>query len=229
MSQEKKYSTNPNQQRIKMAVDTCIFTIKKGKLHVLLIQMKKAPYADMWALPGGLIKITERLYESALRLLKEETNVTNAFLEQLHTFSTLSRDKNGRVISTAYMALIPSEQQKLKTAERYNDVKWMEVKKVPKLAYDHNVILKRALKRLKIKLQHTNVVWSLLPKTFTLTELQKVYETVLDTKLDKRNFRKKILSLKIIENTKKKTKAVSHRPAVLYKFKSKKTTEIEMI
>jgi len=217
------------KQNIKVAVDNCIFTIIDGKLNILLIQMKKSPFENLWALPGGLISNTERLDTAAKNILKEQTNLTDVFLEQLYTFCDIKRDPFGRVISVAYFALVPSEHVTLKTSEKYADVKFMEVKKIKKLAYDHKDILRYALSRLRSKLEYTNVVYSLLPDKFTLTKLQEAYEIILDKKLDKRNFRKKIDSLNIIKKLNSKTTGHKHRPANLYKFINKNPAIIKIL
>lgn len=214
-----KIETPP--QNIKIAVDNCIFTILENKLNLLLIKMKKKPYTGQWALPGGLIFNMETLDDAALRILSEQTGIKNVYLEQLYTFSKINRDPLGRVISSVYYSLIPSPLNDPILAEKYDDVKWFKIKDIPNpLAYDHNEISSYALKRLQDKLEYTNIVWSLLPEKFTLSELQSVYEAVLDKKIDKRNFRKKILSLNLINETGDKKMKGAHRPAMLYNFNS---------
>jgi len=220
---------HPAKQNIKLAVDNCIFTIIDNGLYILLIQMKKAPYQGMWALPGGLIKANENLDKAALRILKEETNVSDIYLEQLYTFGKTKRDPLGRVISVAYFALIPYEGLKIKTLPKYQAVKWWKYSALPNLAYDHNEIVKYAKKRLAWKIVYSNIVWSLLPKNFTLSQLQKVYEAILDKKLDKRNFIKKILSLDLIAKVGQKTVLGAYRPAELYKFKTKKPIMLNIL
>lgn len=224
-----KAKKHPSKQDIKVAVDNCIFTIIEGKLHILLIQMKKKPYTSRWALPGGLIHAKEEPDHAAKRILKEQTKVSNVYLEQLYTFGKTKRDPFGRVVSVAYFALIPPGNIKLQTTAKYADVRWWNFKNLPSLAYDHNEITKYAKKRLEWKIEYTNLAWSLLPSQFTLTELQKVYEAVLGRKLDKRNFRKKILALDLIESTDIKAMRGAHRPAMLYRFKSKKPKIVEIL
>jgi len=224
---EKK--SHPSKQNIKLAIDNCIFTVKEDELYILLIQMKKQPYAGMWALPGGLVKENENLDKAAMRILKEETNVTDIYLEQLYTFGEVNRDPRGRVVSVAYFALIPDTNIKLKTLPKYADVKWHKFSSLPKLAYDHNEIAQYAKQRLEWKIEYTNVVWSLLPTKFTLSQLQKVYEAILGQELDKRNFRKKIFKLNIIQATGEKTIFGAHRPAMLYKFKSIKPQIVKIL
>jgi 8-oxo-dGTP diphosphatase len=212
-----------------MAVDVVIFTIKEGKLMALLIQMKKKPFAGMWAAPGGLIKGAESLDNAAKRLLLEKAGVKNVYLEQLYAFGEPNRDPFGRVVSVAYFALIPSRGIILKTTKDYADVRWFPVKKLPKMAYDHKQIVETATKRLQAKLGYTNIVYSLLPKEFVLTEMQKTYEIILGKKMDKRNFRKKIFSLKLVKKTAKKQQGEANRPANLYKFVDRKPKIVEIL
>lgn len=217
-----------SQQKIIVAVDTAIFTIKNGELCVLLIQMKKRPYTNLWALPGGRVENTETTEETALRILKEQTGLSNVYLEQLKTFDEIERDQLERVISVAFFALIGNAVP-LKTTEKYADVRWWPVRKLPELAYDHKQISKEAIARLKGKIQYTNIVYSLLEQEFTLTELQHVYEMILDQKLDKRNFRKRLLSLDLISPVGKKKTGGANRPAELFKFKNRKLQYVEMM
>lgn len=217
-----------DKQNIKLAVDNCIFTVKDGKLLVLLIEMKNK-FKGLWALPGGLIENNETLGTAAQRILKEETGLSEYYLEQLYTFSRLKRDPFARVISTAYFALLPDINIELKPSAKYTSVRWYPVKKLPALAYDHEHIIKYAKQRLAWKISYTNVAWSLLPSKFTLTELQKVFEAALDKKLDKRNFRKKIEKVALLKETKQSKLEGAHRPARLYEFISKKKKIIEII
>jgi 8-oxo-dGTP diphosphatase len=212
-----------------MAVDVVIFTIKEGELMALLIQMKKKPFSGMWAAPGGLIKGTESLDNAAKRLLLEKAGVKNVYLEQLYAFGEPNRDPFGRVVSVAYFALIPSRGIILKTTKDYVDVRWFPVKKLPKMAYDHKEIVEKAVRRLQAKLGYTNIAYSLLPKEFALTELQKTYEIILGKEMDKRNFRKKIFSLKLVKKTAKKQQGEANRPANLYKFIDRKPKIVEIL
>jgi 8-oxo-dGTP diphosphatase len=217
-----------SQQKIAVAVDTVIFTIKDDALCVLLIQMKKKPYEGLWAFPGGRVENTETTEQTAIRILKTQTGVSHVYLEQLKTFDAMERDQLERVISVAFFALIGDDVE-LKTTDKYADVKWWPVKKLPELAYDHKQISKEAIARLKGKIQYTNIVYSLLEQEFTLTELQHVYEIILDQTLDKRNFRKRVLSLDLIEPVGKKKLSGASRPAELYKFKHRKLEYVEMM
>lgn len=212
-----------------IAVDVIIFTIKDARLQVLLIKMKKKPYGNYWAAPGGLIGPKENCGEAAKRHLLEKAGIKNAYLEQLYTFSEVGRDPFGRVVSVAHFALLPSSRLNLKTTEEYADVQWHPVGKLPQMAYDHKKIVDAAAKRLRAKLGYTNIVYNLLPESFTLTDLQRTYEIILGHKLDKRNFRKKILSLKLIRKLKQQRKGAANRPAELYKFTERKPQIVEIL
>lgn len=214
-----------NFDRPSVTVDIIIFTVRDEDLKILLVKRNIPPFQNSWALPGGFVHIDEALEDAAKRELVEETGVRDVYLEQLYTFGDPKRDPRTRVITVAYFALINSEKVRLTAATDVSDAQWFSVKKLPKLAFDHDTILEYALQRLRWKLEYTTVAYSLLPDSFTLTELQKVYEIVLNRQFDKRNFRKKILSLCILKDTQLMTEDVSHRPAKLYSFK-KKSIEI---
>lgn len=217
-----------NSGDIRVAVDIVIFTVKENALQVILIQMQKKPFTGMWAFPGGVINPRESLDDAAIRELRQKTGVSNVYLEQLYTFGEPKRDPYGRVISVVYFALILSEGIDLKTIEKYSDIRWFDVRNLPRLAYDHREIARYALKRLQWKVEYTNVVYSLLPKYFTLSELQEVYEVILARKLDRRNFQRKIKSINIVRPT-KKSQTGKHRPAVLYEFAARKPRLVEVI
>jgi 8-oxo-dGTP diphosphatase len=209
--------------RPSVAVDLVIFTIRNNDLKVLLIKRGQQPFAGFWCLPGGFVRIDESLEKAALRELEEETGVKEVYLEQLYTFGESKRDPRGRVISVSYFALADSTKIKpfVTGQEEIKNVEWFSVKELPKLAFDHEDIIKYAIRRLRYKLEYTAVGLELLPELFTLTDLQKLYEIILNEKLDKRNFRKKIVSLGILEATKHYKKG-AHRPAMLYHFKKAK-------
>jgi 8-oxo-dGTP diphosphatase len=218
----------PSIQDISVAADAVIFTVRDGRLCVLLIQMKKRPYGGRWALPGGLIEGKETTMAAAKRILKGQTGVGKAFLEQLATFDEPGRDPFGRVVSVAYMALVPSGDVRLKTTEKYSDVRWWPVDRLPRLAYDHSLMAKVALNRLRGKLSYTNIAWSVLPREFTLGELQAAYEAILGRGLDKRNFRKKALSLTLLKRA-GKLLGQAHRPAQMYSFRTTEPTQVEIV
>ena len=177
----------------------------------------------MWAIPGGFVRTEESLESAAMRELLEETGVKNVYLEQLYTFGDPFRDPRTRVITVAYFALIPAESTKLQASTDASDAQWYSVKELPALAFDHKEIVKAGIERLRSKIGYSNIVYGLLPNEFRLSELQKVYEVILNQKVDKRNFRKKMLSLQLLESTGKREIDGAHRPAMLYRFKSRKT------
>jgi 8-oxo-dGTP diphosphatase len=219
----------PVLQNVKVAVDNCIFTVVDGRLQVLLIRMRKKPFEGMWALPGGLIDVGESLRDAAARILTEQTGVEGLYLEQLYTFDGRTRDPEGRVVSVAYYSLVPPVGLALGTTAKYEAVRFWDCDGRPReLAYDHEAILGYARARLQAKVQYSNVMWSLLPPEFTLRELQTAYEGVLNRRLDKRNFRKKILSLGLLRASGEKSKGGRHRPAMLYKFSSQTPTAVEV-
>lgn len=205
----------------RVTVDILIFSVLDGELKTLLIQRKHDPFKGMWAIPGGYVLKNETLEDAALRELSEETGVKDVYLEQLFTFGDPNRDPRGRVITVTYYALIDGEHLQIEAATDAIEVKWVSVKKAPNLAFDHNKILKVGVERLKSKIGYSNVVFGLLPKTFRLSELQKMYEIILDQNLDKRNFRKKMMSLGLLEATGQKELEGAHRPAMLYRFKNR--------
>ena len=212
-----------------VTVDIIVFTIKDNDLKVLLVKRGIEPFKDKWAIPGGFIKLNENIEDAAKRELEEETGVKGVYLEQLYTFGDVNRDPRGRVITVSYFALINSEKLSLKAATDTSDAKWFSILDLPPLAFDHNKILEYAIQRLKWKFEYTTLAFSLLPQKFELSRLQKIYEIVFNKKFDKRNFRKKILSLNIIEPTKEMKKDVSYRPPKLYVLKNKKVRILEMI
>ncbi len=208
--------------RPSVSVDVLLFTIEEGELKILLIKRNEEPFLGTWALPGGFVRIEESLDDAAKRELFEESGVKNIYLEQLFTFGAPKRDPRTRVITVTYMALAGKSEWKLSSSGDAQDAAFFKVDGLPKLAFDHAEIVKYGLERLRNKLGYTNIVLGLLPGAFTLTELQKVYEIILKTKIDKRNFRKKILSTGLISASGKKLEGIAHRPAMLYTFKNKK-------
>lgn len=208
-------------QRPSVTVDVLIFTIQENQLKIVLVKRGVEPFKDMWAIPGGFVRIDESLEEAAKRELAEEAGVKDVYLEQLYTFGAPNRDPRERVITVAYFALVPTENIKLSAATDVTKAQWFPIDQLPKLAFDHQQILEFALKRLRDKIQYSNIVYSLLPEKFRLSELQKVYEVILGKALDKRNFRKKMLSSNLLKETGEKELEGAHRPAMLYSFKTK--------
>lgn len=203
-----------------ITTDVVIFTIKDNKLQVLLVKRANEPFKGRWAIPGGFIRLSENLDNAALRILKEKTNVENIYLEQLYTFGDPLRYPSSRVITCAYFALIRSDDIKLSfdNSQGITEVQWHEVYNLPTLAFDHKEIIEYSLKRMRERLEFCPIAFQLLPEKFTLTELQKSYELILDMKLDKRNFRKKVLTGSVLKELNEYTKVGSKRPARLYSF-----------
>jgi len=211
-----------------VAVDVVVLTLGEKGLLALCVKIKKGPCAGRWAFPGGLVGLDESIEQAALRELREKTGVADIFLEQLYTFGDPRRNPVRRVVSVAYFALVPQEAASLRTVPKYDRMAWFDVKRLPPLAYDHNDVAAAALDRLRSKLGYTNIAWSLLPEAFTLAELQRVYEVILGRTLDRRNFRKKILSLGLIEKTAGKRRG-PHRPAQLYAFRRREPVILDML
>lgn len=210
---------------VRVTVDLVIFTIRDETLQVLLIRRAAPPFKGQWALPGGFVLEQETLEEAARRELEEETGLRDVYLEQLYTFGDPDRDPRGRTVTVAYFALIRPEP--VRAATDAADVSWFPAARPPRLAFDHARILRSALQRLRAKLGYTTVGFQLLPRKFTLTELQRLYETILEKSVDKRNFRKKVLSLRLLEPRGEKRTAGAHRPAQLYSFRPGKMTVLE--
>jgi 8-oxo-dGTP diphosphatase len=210
-----------SQERPFVTVDVLVFTILEDQLKVALIKRAIPPYKNRWAIPGGFVHANESLEQAARREIEEEAGVHNVFLEQLYTFGDPDRDPRGRVITVAYYALVPGERLTLTASTDAAEARWFAVDELPRLAFDHSKIVQVALERLRGKLEYSNIAYALLPAQFRLSELQKVYEIILDTKLDKRNFRKKILSLGLLEATPQVDRSGAHRPAQLFRFKKK--------
>jgi len=202
-----------------VTTDVVLFTIREGRLQLLLIRRAGEPCKGHWALPGGFLNIEEDLEDCALRELEEETGVSGIYVEQLRTYGRPGRDPRERVISVAYYALVPSARLTLNAASDAAEVAWFPVANLPPLAFDHAEIIDAAHERLVAKLDYSTIAFQFMPERFTLGELQEVYEILLDAELDKRNFRKWALALEQIEETDKHRRRGSHRPARLYRLK----------
>jgi 8-oxo-dGTP diphosphatase len=210
-----------------MAIDTVVFSFINGELCALVSPVNRPPYyINSLGFLGGIIDAKETAEEASLRILKEKGALEKAYLEQLFTFSAVERDKRNRVVSVAYLGLVRPD---IAEVYAYPDAKFVSVKKLSKLAYDHDEMLLTALTRLRGKLTYTTIAQYLLPKQFTLSELQAVYEGVLQKELDKRNFRKKILALEIVRETGRMQEGVKNRPAALYEFSSTKIKELTLL
>ena len=205
-----------------LTVDIVVFGFDEGDLKVLLIQRGCEPFAGRWALPGGFVDLDETLEQAAERELSEEAGLRDVFLEQLYTFGALDRDPRERVVTVAYYALVKMSGHHLQASTDARAAAWHAVHALPSLAFDHAGILETALIRLKGKVRYQPIGFELLPAKFTLTQLQHLYEVILGRALDKRNFRKKILSMDLLVETAEVEQGVAHRAARLYRFDERK-------
>jgi len=201
-----------------LTVDCVVFGYDAEELKVLLIQRDLEPFSGKWALPGGFVHVDETLEEAARRELQEETGIANLYLEQLYTFGTIRRDPRERVVSVAYYALVDLFCHHVAAATDARNAAWFTVDEMPPLAFDHEDILEMAHQRLRGKVRYQPIGFELLPEKFTLTQLQRLYETILGTSLDKRNFRKKIFFMDLLLELDEVEQDVAHRAARLYKF-----------
>ncbi len=213
--------------RPSVSVDVVIFSLVAEDLQVLLVKRKYPPYTGMWAIPGGFVHMDEALEDAAARELAEETGVTDVYMEQLYTFGTPNRDPRTRVITVAYFALVPYDEVHPRPGDDATETAWFSVFDLPALAFDHKEILEYALTRLRYKLEYTAVGFQLLPDEFTLSELQRAYEIILREPLDKRNFRRKILTADILEETGNLRKLGEGRPAKLYRYRANAVAEVK--
>ncbi len=203
-----------------VTTDIVVFTIREGRLKLLLIKRKISPYKGKWALPGGFVALHEDISQCAARELAEETGVSSVFLEQLGAYGAPKRDPRERVITIAYFALIPSEKIQVQAATDAAAADWFAMDALPELAFDHAEIVEQAKTRLLNKLGHSTIAFQFLADEFTLTDLQKVFEIIQGEEVDKRNFRKWALALNSIEATGKERREGQHRPAKLYRLSS---------
>lgn len=202
-----------------VTTDIVIFTIRDGRLKLLLIRRGGEPFKGKWALPGGFVGIDESLEDGARRELQEETGVSGVWLEQLYSFGAPDRDPRERVITVAYYALIPSDRLEIRAATDAEAVDWFAMEELPELAFDHPKIVAMAHERLAAKLDYSTIAFQFMPARFTLSELQRVYEIILGQEIDKRNFRKWVLALEQIEETGERRREGAHRPAMLYRVR----------
>lgn len=204
-----------------VSIDCLIFGFRGSGLDILLIKHGEGISKGKWALPGGWIQYNEDVDEAAGRLLKSLTGVSNIYLEQLRAFGDVSRYPEKRVITIAYYALVNTDHYALSAGFTASDVQWFNVHEVPKLPYDHNRILDFGLRQLKHKVRHEPIGFNLLPRKFTLHQIQQLYEAILEMQLDKPNFRRKLLNMNLLVPCHEKQKDVSHRAASLYRFDKK--------
>ena len=215
------------KQNIKVAVDAIVFGYADNNLNVLLIKQKFGVLKNQWALVGGFVKDNETLNDAVNRELQEEAGIKVNYLEQLYTFGdNINRDPRFQVISVAYFALVNYTKLVLHADSDAEDAKWFSIKELPKLAFDHKEILLTAKSRLQSKLTYQPIGFDLLPKEFLFSELENLYCTILEKEIDRRNFRKKILSFGIVEETEKFGNKIKGRPAKLYKFNKLKYNKL---
>ncbi|MBL7858241.1 MAG: NUDIX hydrolase [Cyclobacteriaceae bacterium] len=204
-----------------LSIDCLIFGFKDGELDILLVKHAEGISKDRWALPGGWIQYNESIDDAANRLLHSLTGVSNIYLEQLRAFGHVDRYPANRVITIAYYALVNADNYSLNPGFTASDVQWFKIHDIPKLPYDHNEILYFGYMHLKQKVMNEPIGFNLLPKKFTLHQLQQLYEAILETSLDKPNFRRKLLNMNLLKPCNEKQEDVSHRAAQLYRFDKK--------
>ncbi len=213
--------------RAALTVDAVVFGLDEEDLKVLLVRRDLEPFKGRWALPGGFVRVEESLEDAVRRELQEETGISQVFLEQLYTFGAVDRDPRERVVTVAYYALVKLSDHRIKAATDACDAAWFAVSEAGDLAFDHERILAVALERLKGKVRYQPIGFELLPPQFTLSQLQRLYETILETPLDKRNFRKKILGMDFLVPLDEVQKDVAHRAARLYRFDRMKYQQLQ--
>jgi 8-oxo-dGTP diphosphatase len=214
------YAQYAQYEQPAVTVDTVIFTVSEEKLRVLLVKRAEEPFAGFWSIPGGFLKLGESLDDAAVRVMNDKTGVKQVYLEQLYTFGEPGRDPRARVITVAYFALIPWLHLAHPESTKVMDLAWYPVDGLPRLAFDHRNILDYAVKRLQAKVAYSNIVYGLMPESFRLSDLQKMYEIISNRELDKRNFRKRMLATGLLRETGHKETG-AHRPAMLYSFKKR--------
>ena len=210
-------------------IDCVIFGFQEGELKILLIERNNEPFKDWWALPGFFVKHNEGIDVAAERILYELTGLRDIYMEQLYTFGDVDRHPEGRIITVAYYAMIRLNGHKELKPVKGNFAKrvfWHPVSDLPKLAFDHTVIFEKSIQKIRRKISYQPIAFELLPEKFTLTQLQHVYESILNKKLDKRNFRKKMLNYDILKELDEKQRGVSYRAATLYKFDRRKYAKL---
>lgn len=213
--------------RAALAVDCVVFGMDDEDLKLLLIKRDIEPFVGRWALPGGFVRLDETLEEAARRELQEETGLERVYLEQLQAFSDLERDPRERVISNAFYALVKLVDHRVRAATDARDAAWFPVSDLPSLAFDHETIVEVGVDRLREKVRREPIGFELLPSKFTLTQLQRLYEIILERTLDKRNFRKKVLAMGFLTELDEVEKDVAHRAARFYRFDAKRYEQLK--
>ncbi len=203
--------------RALLTTNIVVFSLRDKQLKLLLVRRRNPPFQGHWSLPGGVVGEDEDIEANATRKLEEGTGVSGVYLEQLSTFGAPERDPRERVVSVAYYALVASKRLRLRTDEHSEGVGWFALSELPELAFDHGEMVKVAHQRLAAKLDYSTIAFQFMPERFTLSDLQNVYQMILDRELDKRNFRKRMLAMEQIRQTSEVRRNGSHRPARLYR------------
>lgn len=215
-------------QAIKVSVDAVVFGYDPEEgVSVLLITRKYEPFKKFWALPGGLVKDDESLETAVRRELKEEAGIDVSYLEQLYTFGKPDRDPRNRVVSIAYYGLVRPKDYQISAQTDAEDVAWFNIKKLPRLAFDHKHIVDNAIKRLRGKIAYEPIGFELLDKKFPFSDLEKLYHALLDRDLDRRNFKKKIMAYGFLEELDESVQKSAGRPAKLFQFNKKQYFELK--
>ena len=209
-----------------LTTNIVVFTLRDEQLKLLLVRRANAPYQGYWSLPGGVVGEDEDIEANATRKLEEGTGVSGVYLEQLYTFGTPERDPRERVVSVAYYALVASKRLRLRTDEYSEGVGWFALDELPELAFDHAQMADTAHQRLAAKLDYSTIAFQFMPERFTLSDLQKVFQIILNRELDKRNFRKRMLAMDQIRQTSEVRRNGSHRPARLYRVNNPHEVQI---
>lgn len=215
MRKEKGEFTYP-YPRPSVTTDCVIFGYDGKDLKILLVERGIPPFKGMWALPGGYLQMDEDAIDGAKRELFEETGLKDAYIEQFRTFSAVDRDPRGRVITIAHLALVKISE--VKAGDDAAKAQWFPLKDVPQLAFDHDMILREAMKALRQKIHFEPVGFELLPDVFTMPQLQNLYESILDVRFDRRNFASKMLHLGLLTDTGERPAGSSSRIPVTYRF-----------
>ena len=209
-----------------LTTNVVVFSLRDEKLKLLLVRRRNAPFQGYWSLPGGVVGEDEDIEATANAKLEEGTGVSGLYLEQLCTFGAPDRDPRERVVSIAYYALVASKRLRLRTDEHSEGVGWFALDELPELAFDHAQMVETAHQRLAAKLEYSTIAFQFMPERFTLSELQNVYQIILNCDLDKRNFRKRMLAMDQIRQTAEVRKNGSHRPARLYRVNNPHEVQI---
>lgn len=227
-------SSNVQEQELKycykyphaaLTADCVIFGFDGKQLNILLIERGIYPYKGCWAFPGGFMNMNETMEQCAMRELQEETGLTDAFIEQFHVFSGVTRDPRERVVTCAFLALVNIKE--VRGGDDAAQAKWFPLDQTPPLAFDHDHILRVALKHLKEKIHFEPIGFELLPEEFTMTQLQTLYEAILEVQFDRRNFAKKFLKLELIHPVEIDKKEGSNRHVIYYRFNKEKYDELK--